>query len=241
MYGIIGYPLLTTFSPDYFRKKFELLGIDDTYEKFPLEHIESLKDVLQKHPSLRGLNVTIPYKTAVISLLDVLDDTAKRIGAVNTIKISNGKLTGYNTDTIGFYNSLKPLLQQHHTSALLLGTGGAAKAVAYALDQLKISFQYVSRTKMEGHLSYSDLNESIIASHKLIINTTPLGMKPYEGSMPPIPYAAIDTTHLLYDLIYDPAETPFLIQGKIKGASIKNGYDMLIGQAEAAWNIWMQD
>lgn len=238
MYGIIGYPLLTTFSPDYFREKFEALDIHDTYDKFPLEHIEDLNEVLQQHPRLKGLNVTIPYKTAVIPFLDALDDTAKMVGAVNTVKISNGKLTGYNTDVIGFHDSLKPLLQANHNKALILGTGGASKAVAYALHQLQIPFQYVSRTKMEGHLGYSDLTEDIIRTNQLIINTTPLGMKPYEGRMPPIPYTAIDTGHLLYDLIYSPAETPFLLQGKLKGATIKNGYDMLIGQAEAAWNIW---
>jgi shikimate dehydrogenase len=238
MYGIIGYPLLTTFSPGYFKEKFRQLGLDETYDKFPLEKIDDLKEVLKRHPLLKGLNVTIPYKQAVIPFLNGLDDTAKQIGAVNTIKIEKGKLIGYNTDTIGFYNSLKSLLQQQHNQALILGTGGASKAVAYALQQLEIPFQFVSREKKDGQLSYSDLTDAIVASHKLIINTTPLGMKPFEGIYPDIPYSAIDTEHLLYDLIYSPEETPFLKQGKERSASIKNGYEMLTGQAEAAWKIW---
>jgi len=238
MYGIIGYPLLTTFSPGYFQEKFRQSGIDETYQKFPLEKIEDLKALMKQQPGLKGLNVTIPYKEAVMPFLDALDDTAKQIGAVNTIKINNGKLTGYNTDVIGFYNSLKPLLQRQHEQALILGTGGASKAVAYALRELNIPFQFVSRNKKEGQLTYSDLDDGIIEAHKLIINTTPLGMKPDESTFPLIPYTAITGAHLLYDLIYAPPETLFLQKGKDRGAGIKNGYEMLTGQAEAAWKIW---
>jgi shikimate dehydrogenase len=238
MYGIIGYPLLTTFSPGYFQEQFRLLGIRETYEKFPLVRIEDLEAVLKSHPGLLGLNVTIPYKQAVIPFLDALDETAAKIGAVNTIKIMGGKLIGYNTDTIGFYNSLKPLLEAHHKQALILGTGGASKAVAYALEQLNIPFQYVSRKKQQGQLVYSDLNATIIQAHQLIINTTPLGMKPFEGQYPELPFGAIGPEHLLYDLIYNPAATPFLSLGKAHGALTKNGYEMLIAQADAAWAIW---
>lgn len=240
MYGIIGYPLLQTFSPGYFNKKFEDQGIQDTYEKFPLNKIDDLKQVLKRHPDLKGMNVTIPYKQAVIALLDELDDTAQQIGAVNTISIKNGKLKGYNTDTIGFTNSLKPLLKPQHNKALILGTGGASKAVAYALQQLSIGYHFVSRRKAEDQLSYTDLNKTIIEDHKLIINTTPLGMVPHENAYPDIPYAFLSAEHLLYDLIYHPEETLFLQKGKEYGASIKNGYEMLIGQAEAAWEIWQQ-
>lgn len=241
MYGIIGYPLLQTFSPGYFNKKFEAQGIPDTYLKFPLDKIEDLKQVLKEHPDLKGMNVTIPYKQEVIALLDELDDTARQIGAVNTIAILNGKLKGYNTDTIGFLNSLKPLLKPQHTKALILGTGGASKAVAYALEKLNISYRLVSRDIKGVHLSYDDLNEAIMEEHKLIINTTPLGMVPNENLCPDIPHTFISAAHLLYDLIYYPEETLFLRKGKESGAQVKNGYEMLIGQAEAAWEIWQQD
>ena len=241
MYGIIGYPLLQTFSPGYFNKKFEEEGIHETYQKFPLDSINDLKHVLESHPDLKGLNVTIPYKQAVIALLDELDDTAQQIGAVNTISIKNGKLKGYNTDTIGFINSLKPLLKPQQNKALILGTGGASKAVAYALKSLGISYRFVSRNKEEGQFIYEDLNDEIIKEHKLIINTTPLGMVPQEEEFPKIPYGALTAEHLLYDLIYHPEETVFLQKGKAKGTQIKNGYDMLIGQAEAAWEIWQKD
>jgi shikimate dehydrogenase len=241
MYGIIGYPLLQTFSPGYFNKKFEALGISASYHKFPLAHIQELKALLIQHPELKGLNVTIPYKQEVMIFLDQLDDAAEKIGAVNTIAIRSGQLKGYNTDAIGFMNSLKPLLQPHHTKALILGTGGASKAVAYTLAKLEIDFQYVSRNKKEGQLSYKDMDEQLMQEHTLIINTTPLGMVPRENEYPDIPYQLLTPHHLLYDLIYFPEETIFLQKGKEQGAQIKNGYEMLIGQAEAAWAIWQKD
>lgn len=241
MYGIVGYPLLQTFSPGYFNKKFEAEGIKDTYLKFPLDTIGALKGILRKHPDLKGLNVTIPYKQEIIALLDELDDTAQKIGAVNTVRIRNGKLRGYNTDTIGFQNSLKPLLKEQHNKALILGTGGASKAIAYALQLLGIPYRFVSRSKREDQLVYADLDEYTIREYKLIINASPLGMIPNENVCPDIPYMFLTKEHLLYDLVYHPPETLFLRSGKSYGAEIKNGYEMLIGQAEAAWAIWQQD
>jgi shikimate dehydrogenase len=240
MFGIIGYPLLQTFSPGYFNKKFEALGLNETYVKFPITSIDQLHSILQQHPDLKGLNVTIPYKQEVISLLDEIDDTAKEIAAVNTIAIKNGRLTGYNTDVTGFKNSLEPLLAHNITKALILGTGGASKAIAFALKTLDISFKFVSRNKEPDQYTYAELTREIINDHQLIINTTPLGMPPLERSFPDIPYTSLASKHLLYDLIYYPEETPFLQKGKAQGARIKNGYEMLIGQAEAAWRIWQE-
>lgn len=236
MYGIIGYPLSHSFSPGYFREKFRLLGIDDTYDAFPLTAITELPALLEQYTGLQGLNVTIPYKQSVMAYLDELDATAEAVGAVNCIRIREGKLKGFNTDTIGFANSLKPLLGEEHRHALVLGTGGAAKAVVYALQQLGITYRLVSRTC--GDLRYEDLNQALIESHQLIINTTPLGMYPAVDQAPDLPYNLLGPAHLLYDLVYNPAETLFLQLGKAQGAAIKNGYDMLIGQAEAGWAIW---
>jgi len=238
MFGIIGNPLLQSFSPDFFRKKFATLGIDDTYLKFEIKSIEELKIVLKTHPQLKGLNVTIPYKQKVINLIDELDATAKEIGAVNCIKIEYGKLKGYNTDAIGFLKTLRPLVEPHHTHALILGTGGASKAVAHALQQLNINYQFVSRKLYQDCLTYQQLDANIIQHHSLIINTTPLGMMPDIDAAPPIPYHLLTPKHLLYDLVYNPAESLFLQRGKAQGTATKNGYDMLVAQAEAAWDIW---
>jgi shikimate dehydrogenase len=180
--------------------------------------------------------VTIPYKEQVLSYLDAIDSTAQKIGAVNCIAIHAGKLKGYNTDVIGFADSLKPLLQPHHTDALILGTGGASLAVAYALGQLGIRYTKVSRAV--GDIVYADLRPEHVATHTLIINTTPVGMFPDVTSSPDIPYEAITDKHLLYDLIYNPAETAFLAKGKAQGATIKNGHELLVLQAEASWQIW---
>lgn len=240
MYGIIGYPLLLTFSPGYFTKKFEALGIGDTYSKFPLASIQLVKGLLEQNPELKGLNVTIPYKQEIIPFLDELDDTALHIGAVNCIRIREGKLKGYNTDTLGFTKTLKPVLKAQHTHALILGTGGASKAVAYSLKQLGISFRFVSRHKSAQNLTYAELDEKVIAAHTLIINCTPLGMAPETEACPDLPYHLFGPGHLLYDLIYNPEETLFLKKGKAMGATIKNGYDMLIEQAEASWQIWQE-
>jgi shikimate dehydrogenase len=238
LYGIIGYPLLHSFSPAYFRKKFEDLDIDALYDTFPLASITEFPDLLEKHPNIGGLSVTIPHKQAVIPYLDELDNTAQVVGAVNCISFKSGIKTGYNTDVIGFEKSLAPLLQPQHTQALILGTGGAAKAVAFVLNKLGISYQSVSRNPGEGKTTYDAVTPAIISSHKLIINASPAGMLPHEDTFPPLPYEAVASDHLLYDLVYKPEETKFLSFGKERGAVVKNGLEMLYLQADAAWQIW---
>jgi shikimate dehydrogenase len=239
-YGLIGYPLTHSFSPKWFMEKFAAEGIDATYKAYPLENIESINDLLANYP-LRGLNVTIPYKTGVVDLLDHISAEVEVIGAVNCIDIRHGQRIGYNTDVIGFENSLKPLFQAHHTKALVLGTGGAAKAVNYVLDKLGIERTSVSRNKSDDTLTYEELTEDIIAAHTLIINTTPLGMSPDVDVAPAIPYDVITGEHLLYDLIYNPEETKFLQLGREQGAVTKNGYEMLVLQADASWEIWNRE
>ncbi|MBV8253868.1 MAG: shikimate dehydrogenase [Chitinophaga sp.] len=238
-YGLIGYPLSHSFSKGYFAEKFNKEQITGCqYENFPIPEIAAFPALLQQQPDLVGLNVTIPYKEVVIPFLDELSDAVKHIGAVNCIRFEEGRKIGYNTDVIGFTNSLKPLLQPHHTRALVLGTGGAAKAVMYALQQLNISFTLVSRKAGPNAVAYDALTQEDMAANTLIINTTPLGMYPNVDDMPPIPYQYLDSRHLLYDLVYNPPETKFLLAGKERGATIKNGHEMLILQAEAAWEIW---
>lgn len=238
LYGLIGYPLTHSFSPAYFKKKFADQLIDAVYEPFPLTVIEQFPALLAAHPEFAGLNVTIPYKESIIPYLNEIDTVVSEIGAVNCICFKNGHTTGFNTDVVGFEMSLIPLLQSQHTDALVLGTGGSSKAVAYVLRQLGISYKFVSRIGNDGCLAYSDLNAEIINAHKLIINTTPLGMYPAIEAMAPIPFDAVGSQHLLYDLIYNPDETRFLQQGFMSGAAIKNGFEMLQLQAEAAWDIW---
>lgn len=237
-YGLIGYPLSHSFSPAYFAAKFAQQGIDAVYDLYPLEDVKELHALVQNTPGLKGLNVTIPYKESVIPLLDELDADAKAIGAVNCIKIENGKTTGYNTDAIGFEESLKPLLRPQHSHALVLGTGGASLAVVTVLKKLGINWRYVSRAKQDGSYTYDELNADILSQYKLIINTTPLGMSPNTDTCPALPYEAIGRDHLLYDLVYNPAETLFLSKGKPQGAAIKNGLEMLELQADASWRIW---
>lgn len=236
LYGLIGYPLSHSFSPAYFNNKFSAGGIDARYDAYAIPSIADLTALLRDNPQLKGLNVTIPYKEQVLPLLDEIDVAAREIGAVNCIKIEGGKLIGYNTDHIGFAESLKPVLQPHHTHALILGTGGAAKAVIYALKQLGIKHKIVSRTC--GDMQYADIDEEIMNRYKIVINTTPLGMYPAIEAAPEMPYQYWGKEHLLYDLVYNPEETLFLQKGKQKGATIKNGYEMLILQAEASWQIW---
>lgn len=239
-YGLIGYPLTHSFSPSYFNNKFQHEGVDAVYHSFAIPDIEHFTTLLQTHPHLSGLNVTIPYKQSVISYLNELDTVAEVIGAVNCIAITNGNTKGYNTDVIGFEQSLLPLLQPHHTHALVLGTGGASKAVRYVLHKLDIAYQMVSRTKGPANLTYHDLTDELIAAHPIIINTTPQGMYPYVDKAPLIPFTSVGSGHLLYDLIYNPEETLFLRTGKIQGAQTRNGLEMLHLQAEAAWRIWNQ-
>lgn len=235
-YGLIGYPLSHSFSPAYFNNKFAIEKIDARYDAYAIPTIDELAMLLKEHPLLKGLNVTIPYKEQVLPLLHDIDTAARDIGAVNCIGIRDGKLVGYNTDYIGFAKSLRPLLQAQHTHALVLGTGGAAKAVIYALKQLGIEYKIVSRTG--GDMQYADVDEQVLKQYKLIINTTPVGMYPEIDKAPDIPYQYLGEEHLLYDLVYNPEETLFLQKGRQQGATIKNGYEMLILQAEAAWHIW---
>lgn len=239
-YGLIGYPLSHSFSQKYFTEKFEKAGITGCrYDLFPLHSIAELKPLLSQYPDLEGLNVTIPYKQQVMDLLDDSTHIPAALGACNCIRISKSRLTGYNTDWIGFLKSLEPLLQPHHQKALVLGSGGAAAAVLYALREKGITTKVVSRKVHPGaDLSYGQLDEDIIREHGLIINTTPLGMYPHTDQCPAIPYQYLSNQHLLYDLVYNPAKTLFLQKGEAQGAAIKNGEEMLILQAEESWRIW---
>ncbi|WP_143307752.1 shikimate dehydrogenase family protein [Chitinophaga vietnamensis] len=241
LYGLIGYPLSHSFSKGYFAQKFEQEHITGCrYENFPLADINTFPSLLQQQPELCGLNVTIPYKQVVMPYLHSISDAAAEIGAVNTIRFKDGQLKGFNTDVIGFTNSLKPLLQAHHQRALVLGTGGAAKAVMYALKQLSIPYTLVSRRDGPETIAYGALQRADMEAHTIIINTSPVGMYPNVDELPAIPYEYITSKHLLYDLVYNPPETLFLQRGAAKGATVKNGHEMLILQAEAAWEIWNQ-
>lgn len=239
-YGLIGYPLSHSFSKKYFSEKFERENtIDSEYNAYPIEQIELLPLLINDNPSLKGLSVTIPYKETVLPFLDEIDATANKIGAVNCIKITQGKLTGYNTDAFGFRQSIKPFLESHHERALIIGTGGASKAVHHALKEIGITCYFLTRNKIaDNQFTYNEVNENMLNAFKLIINATPLGMFPNIDSFPDIPYQFISSSHLLYDLVYNPAETEFLKRGKAKGAGIVNGYSMLQHQAEEAWRIW---
>ena len=245
-YGLIGYPLTHSFSSKFFTEKFRLEEIDAEYLNFEIEDILEFRRVILFNQYLRGLNVTIPYKEKVIPFLHRLSPEAKIIGAVNTIKVDrlNGdmyfyELTGYNTDYIGFKNSTSPLIiPEVHKKALILGTGGASKAIAYALTSMNIEWVYVSRSKREGVISYDELTSDIVSDNKIIINTTPLGTYPDIENCPDIPYSFLTEQHLLYDLVYNPEETLFLRKGREQGATIKNGKEMLELQALEAWRIW---
>ena len=240
-YGLIGFPLVHSFSKRFFTEKFAYENIDAKYDLFELESGSDFPRLLAQH-EFSGLNVTIPYKQQVIAYLDELDETAAEIGAVNVIKFirSNGvlRLKGYNSDAVGFEKSLTPHLLPHHRKALILGTGGASKAVAYTLKKLGIEAVHVSRTKQPGCLTYDTLDREIMIGHKLIVNTSPVGTFPHSDECPAIPYSYLDDTHFLYDLVYNPAETLFLAKGKEHGAKGINGVEMLAGQAVAAWEIW---
>jgi len=244
LFGLIGLPLSHSFSAQYFAEKFARENIADaTYRLFPLDNLEVIPNLLKQQIDLQGFNVTIPYKVAILPYLNHISDEAAAIGAVNCVKIerigSSVTLTGFNTDIYGFRESLLPLLNPSHTKALVLGTGGAAKAVCFVLGQLGIDFISISRKKkLKSDLSYADITEEVIRNHKLIINTTPLGMFPEVLNCPDIPYQHISGSHILYDLIYNPAETEFLKRGKDAGALTCNGLQMLVLQAEKSWEIW---
>jgi shikimate dehydrogenase len=240
LYGLIGYPLSHSFSKNYFTQKFEEeRHADCQYELFPIANIHKLPDLLHQHPDLVGLNVTIPYKQQVLAYLNDASGLPETLQACNCIRIHNGMLEGFNTDAIGFELSLAPFLQAHHDKALVLGNGGASQAVKYVLHKLHIPFEVVSRKLHNGStMTYDDLTFSVIRHHHLIINTTPLGTFPNVQECPPIPYDALTEKHLLYDLVYNPSVTVFMEQGIARGATVKSGYDMLVGQAEASWRIW---
>ena len=238
-YGLIGKNIGYSFSKAFFTTKFSQENRTDTYLNFDIASIESLKDVIQANETLKGLNVTIPYKESVIPLLDRIDKEAKKIGAINTIKIhQDGSLVGYNTDHYGFAKALADFLPLKEKSALILGTGGASKAVSYVLDAMNYKYQLVSRTKTETTLSYDELNEDVISNHLLIINCTPLGTFPKTQEFPDIPYQYLSKDHLLFDLIYNPLETVFLRLGRAQGTQVTNGLKMLEYQAKKAWSIW---
>ena len=244
-YGLLGYPLGHSFSRNYFNQKFEAERIDAEYLNFEIPEIKEIKNVIKENPELNGLNVTIPYKEQVIPYLDDLDEDARLIGAVNVIKFSKGlfgkvKLKGYNSDIIGFKQSIEPLLKEHHRKALILGTGGASKAVFQGLKQLGVASTFVSRKAKEYCITYEEITPKVMEQYTVIVNTTPLGMYPNVNACPDIPYDLLTSDHLLYDLLYNPDETLFMRKGKEKGAVVKNGLEMLLLQAFAAWKIWQK-
>ena len=232
-FGIIGFPLLHSFSAKYFNERFATEKIEAEYSLYPMKELtnERMNELLD---TLDGMNVTMPYKQAIIPYLEQLDETAEAVGAVNVVH----KRVGYNTDCIGFMESIRPLLGENDHKALVLGTGGASKAVCYGLKKLGLSPTLVSRTPKEGMLGYDQLTEELMNEYTVIVNCTPLGMAPEENTYPAIPYEWISARHLLFDCVYNPEETLFLQKGKAQGARIKNGMEMLFGQAKAAWKIW---
>ena len=247
-YGLIGFPLKHSFSAEFFAEKFRRENIDAEYLNFEIEDIQEIRHIILFNQKLKGLNVTIPYKEQVIPFLDEISPEAQKIGAVNVIKMERRegdfyfyKLTGYNTDYIGFKQSLAPLINPaSHKKALILGTGGASKAVAQALTDMQIDWRYVSRTPSAGRFTYTELSPEIISDYTLIVNASPVGTFPEADHCPDIPYELLTPRHLLYDLVYNPEETLFLQKGKAQGATIKNGREMLQLQALAAWEIWQK-
>jgi shikimate dehydrogenase len=242
-YGLIGYPLEHSFSKTYFNQKFEAEHIDAEYVNFEIPSVKELKNILKENAGLQGLNVTLPYKTAVIPLLDDIDEDARLIGAVNVIAIKKGsfgklRIKGYNSDIIGFKQSIEPLLNETQRKALILGTGGASKAVFHGLKQLGIASTFVSRTAKDSCITYGEISPEIMEQYTVIVNTTPVGMYPNIDDCPAIPYGLLSPDHLLYDLLYNPDETLFMRKGKAQGATVKNGLEMLLLQAFASWEMW---
>ena len=246
-FGLIGKTLGHSFSQRYFTQKFADELIDAEYRNYELPSADLVLGIIETDKELEGLNVTIPYKQDVMPLLDAISDEAREIGAVNVIRIErnvqgldgrNYRLTGYNTDVIGFRESIRPLLREQHQKALVLGTGGASKAVIHGLRQLGLTTLSVSRTAREGMITYDDIDENLLEEYNVIVNCTPLGTFPKVDACAPVPYQLLTPRHLLYDLVYNPEETEFLRRGKEQGATVKNGYEMLLRQAEAAWDIW---
>lgn len=247
IYGLIGYPLIHSFSISFFNRKFEAENIPAEYRNFEIPSIEDFPALLASQPLLAGMNVTIPYKEKVIQYLDDLDPLAARAGAVNVIKFVRGKkgkvldncrLIGHNSDVYGFTESIRPFVNASRRRALVLGTGGASKAVCVGLDMLGVEPQLVSRTKRPGILSYADLSQEIMDDHKIIVNTTPVGMYPHVDKAPEIPYDLLTPEHLCYDLIYNPDDTRYMQLAREHGAEVKNGLEMLLLQAFRSWEIW---
>jgi shikimate dehydrogenase len=239
-FGLLGKNINYSFSRGYFAEKFAHENLENcSYENFDITDIVNFGDIIAANPALKGMNVTIPYKEVVIPYLDKLSKKALQIGAVNTIKISKkGKLKGYNTDCYGFKKALEPLLKSHHKKALILGTGGSSKAVAFALAALDIDFKFVSRSPKENAFAYHEIDASVFNTYQIVINCTPIGTSPNVAAAPDITYSLFTPNHIAFDLIYNPAETAFLRQAKNFGASTKNGLEMLVFQAEKAWEIW---
>ena len=243
-YGIIGFPLTHSFSKKYFTEKIVREGIAHAvFNSFPLTTIEEFPALLSNHPSLKGLAVTIPYKQKVLKYVTHLSEEVKQIGAANCIKIKSNEITAFNTDIIGFEKSFVKKLKPHHKNALVLGSGGASKAVQYVLNKLGINFLVVSRDESKGEkfIQYNQITEDVIQEYNIVINTTPLGMAPDNDTCPDIPYRALTTNNYLYDLVYEPAKTLFLQKGEQQGATIENGYEMLIIQAEENWKRWNEE
>lgn len=246
LYGLLGYPLGHSFSAKYFAEKFDHEGILAEYHNFEFASIAEAMQHLLHLPQLKGFNVTIPYKQAVMPYLDSLSDEARAIGAVNVVRIEHlldgqVRLCGYNSDVIGFMQSIRPLLEPSiHQHALVLGTGGASRAVVYGLKQMGIEPQYVSRHSAPDRLTYTQLTPEVMAKHQVIVNCSPVGMYPHMDECPNIPYHLLTEKHLLYDLVYNPLTTLFMKRGTEQGAKVKNGLEMLHLQAEAAWHIWQQ-
>ena len=244
LYGLIGYPLGHSFSKQYFTEKFEREGLKDCFfEAFPIKSINGFSNLLDANPDLKGLGVTIPYKEQVLPFVDELSEEVRFIGATNSIKFTGNKLIAYNTDIIGFEQSFIKVLQPSHKKALVLGTGGASKAVQYVLEKLEIPYLLVTRNEVlnAGFINYNAIDKKIMDENSIIINCTPVGMSPNENASPELPYDLITSNHYLYDLVYKPAKTLFLQKGEAIGATIQNGYEMLVIQAEASWKIWNEE
>lgn len=241
LFALIGFPLTHSFSEKYFTEKFEHEGITDaSFKAFSIENVNTLKQLLIQYPTLAGFCITIPHKKAILNFLNDSTTAVKVMGACNCVRIVKGKLIGYNTDVLGFEQSFAPMLQPNHTKALVLGTGGASAAVKYVLNKRNIAYRIVSRTKNDdlNYLVYEDVDAQIMAAYTVIINTTPLGTFPVVDEAPSLPYHLLTSQHYLFDLVYNPTETKFLRLGKHAGAATKNGYDMLVLQAEENWKIW---